>query len=156
MNPIIEYNEEIGKGNDYHLSVPMKRVDVETFVSHMTKSVINGEIDPLELRVKFKCMQDALEQVLKNESVAEKILNAFDNYGEKLVSAYGAEIKKSSRTNYDFSNDSKWSEITEQRKDREKLLKAIKPGESLFDTDTGEELTHCIKSQSTYLTVTLK
>ena len=156
MNPIIRYNQEIEINDTDFLSVPTIAIQKECFVKHFIESIENGDIDPLELRVKFKCMQDALEQVLKNESVAEKILNAFDNYGEKLVSAYGAEIKKSSRTNYDFSNDSKWSEITEQRKDREKLLKAIKPGESLFDTDTGEELTHCIKSQSTYLTVTLK
>ena len=146
---------EIQEINDF-LSVPTIAVQKEIFVNHFIKAVKDGEVDPLELRVKFKVIQDALEQVLKDESVANSVLNAFDEYGEKTVDAFNAEIKKSSRTTYDYSNDSKWSSLHEDLKKREKLLKAIDPGQPIFDTETGEELTHCIKTQNVFLTVKLK
>jgi hypothetical protein len=154
MNPITEYNEQIEIADSDFLSVPTIAVQKTGFVSHFVKAVANGEIDPLELRVKFKAMQDAIEQVLKSEVVSEAVLKAFDNWGEPVVHAFGAEVVKRSRTIYDFKHDGIWTQIDQKRKDREKLLKAIKPGTTVYDTETGEEIGHSIKQVISYVSVT--
>ena len=156
MNAIEENNKTIKEEKIGHVAIPIAGINQQVFVSHFIKAVANGEINPLELRVKFKVVQNAIDQILKSEVVSDAVINEFDNHGEDIVDVYGAEIKKNSRTNYDFKHDAIWVKINQGLKDREGLLKAVKPGKSIYDPETGAEIGHSIKNVSQFLVIKLK
>ena len=126
------------------------------FVEMCVNEITSGERNPLEFELMLKNLEGTISAIRKDERVKSCIQSEVQKYAEKTFGFMGFEITKSSRTTYDFSNDSTWSGLKEQLKNREELLKAVKTSTDIADTGTGEVIAPPIRKYSDYLTIKYK
>lgn len=118
----------------------------DVFSDGVIESVQRGEINPLTVLVQLRAMKQASERILKE--IHDNIMREADKYPGNEFEFSGNKITKSEHgTRYDFSNcgDPVYeqrlkiaNEATEQLKERENFLKAVKAPFSLLDEGTGE------------------
>ena len=117
--------------------------------------IVEGELDPMQVAAQCKRVISVYESIAKDEEVKTRVINFIDENGERgEYKSYGFKFKRMSKKSYDFTVDSKWNKLAEDRKRREQLLKAIEPGQEIADTETGEVIGCCIKGESVYYTMT--
>ncbi len=124
------------------------QTQIDIFSDGVIESVKGGEINPLTVLIQLRAMAKASERILKeiNENImreSEKYPNEFDYQGNKITKAEHG-------TKYEYSNcgDPVYAqrlkivqEATEQLKEREAFLKAIKEPITLLDEGSGEVVT---------------
>ena len=127
--------------------LPQTKDQVNVFVADIVNAIMDGEVDPLKTDVQLKIVEDAIGLIRKNKDVKAIVSNEADKYGGKTFTAFGAEITKFTRTQYDYSScaDSIWDELKEKEADikdalkkRERLLQGIEIGGTIANTETGE------------------
>lgn len=114
---------------------------------------LEGNEDPIKLRVEIKRLENIIKALLEDEEVKSSIMSAVEKYPEKEFHAFGAKISKGSTASYDYSHDIAWKDIDRKKKEREAFLKAAKPG--LFDTETGAEILPAIKKSTDFIKISL-
>ena len=121
---------------------PLSKDQQESVSVEIWNGVLSGDIDPVEITVRFKAWINIMESVTK--LIKEKVNDELAKYPEKTVEIFGAEISKSARRNFDYTVDSIWSNLNSieknnatKRKARENFLKAISKPDTL-DPETGE------------------
>lgn len=143
-------------------ALPTSRKQIESFV-YMLKTEILASKNPLQEFVKLKYAERTFEEILKDSDIKEAVLNEFYLYEkEKIIEILGAKLNLSEvATKYDYagSGDSVWlnlekqiAELTEKKKARETLLKAL-PEEGMVDAQTGLYITRPPKSSETKVIV---
>jgi hypothetical protein len=118
----------------------------EQIANGIIEAVKEGQIKPIELAVKKKCIVDAFELAFKNDEIKKMIIGEVERYGKDGATMYGATIKVTSTGKYDYPKDQKWAAIKAGMKEMEDALKAqeekikaaCKNNASLVDGDTGE------------------
>lgn len=144
--------------------LPANKTERELFVLKAVDEIMSGVRNPLEVEVILKNVEETINAIRKHPEVKEAIQIEAEKYHEKTFKAYGCSITKTSRTTYDFSNcnDSVYNDLKEQEtkakealKERETLLKAIKPGSSFANPETGEEIFPPATSTTEFLTIKL-
>ncbi|MDP3452277.1 MAG: hypothetical protein Q8R90_04920 [Bacteroidales bacterium] len=144
--------------------LPANKAERETFVQMCVDEITSGFRNPLELEIMLKNLEETVNAIRKHPDVKDAIQIEAEKYKEKTFKAFGCSITKTSRTVYDFSNcgDSQYHELKEKEaeiktavKDREIFLKSIKPGMSIADSDTGEQLYPPQTSTTEFLTIKL-
>ena len=140
----------------------------ESFVADLVQRLDYGLIDPLEVHLQVKCMEDIVKGITSNAEYKKSILDASQGHG-KSFQMHNAKFEvKEVGVKYDFSQCSdpvlsrlhqQQAEIDKAVKDRETMLKTIQPsGMIITDEETGETITIYppSKSSTTSVAVTLK
>jgi len=144
--------------------LPATKAERETFVQMCVDEITSGARNPLQLEIMLKNLEETVNAIRKHPEVKEAIQAEAEKFTEKTFKVYGCSVTKANRTSYDFTQcqDSTWERlnsqkqsISEQLKDRENFLKAIKPGMSVADPDTGEVIYPPSWTSSEYLTIKL-
>ena len=145
--------------------MPFSKKQVEIFATQINDSLINGEVDPLELAIYFKSIEKVIESVKSN--LSELALKEAEKHG-KSFEFKGAKIDiKELGTKYDYSGTgdpyyTKFSEqtkeLSEKIKSRETFLKSLNDKMIIIDEETGETFTIYppIKKSTTGITISLK
>lgn len=139
---------------------------IDVFSDGVIESVQRGEINPLTVLIQLRAMEKASGRILKE--IHENLMTEAGKYPGNEFEFMGNKITKSEHgTRYDFSvcNDPTWArcfniakEATEQLKERENFLKAVKAPFSLLDEGTGEVsvISPPIKKSTSGLNVSIK
>jgi len=135
-------------------SLPATKEQQKEFAGQVLQKVLDGEVNPLHVKVWFKSISDALEMVDKDERFQKVLLDEASKYqAERQFPIMNAVCEIGSRSIYDFSDDKKWADLKEKIKERETLLKAVKPGNEIADTDTGEILTCKLRNVTQFIKI---
>lgn len=125
--------------------------------------IIQDEKETLPILGKLKIIEKLVKDILEDKDVKGRFLADRLRYSEKeIVKFNGIDFSiREAGTKYDYnaSGDTKWmdldkqiKELTEKRKEREKLLQNLPP-EGLVDPDTGNFITRPPKSSETMVIV---
>lgn len=138
------------------------------FADNVIASIEEGRVDPLNLHVHIKCMEEIIKSTTGSERYKEVITEAAQKHG-KAFQLHNASFQvKEAGTKYDWSNCNdtklgellaKQSEIDADVKARQDFLKhAPMGGVVITDEDSGETTTVYppSKSSTTTVAVTLK
>jgi len=124
------------------------------FAQDVIKYVLSGEVNPLEIEVFLKCLEDTINFIRKDIRYKSCIIDEVDKYEERF-DYRGAIIEKRHKTTYNYSEDSKHKELKKLIKERETFLKAI-PEAGTVDPDTGEMIYRPSKKVSDYIVIEFK
>ena len=127
--------------------LPKNKAEIKLFSESLSKSLKEGEINPLQLLATFKAFEKVIEMVkptLDKLAIAE-----VEKYSSKEVIApyNGCEfkIRDNSRWKYDHCNDDEYnllkaeeSVIKEKIKQRETFLQTLRKPLEVVDEETGE------------------
>lgn len=144
--------------------MPSNKEQVARFVDIISEQAIDGYVDPIQLAVQLKTMEEVVSRLRKDKRIVDIILSEIDKYGKK-ASYQGAEVTvRENGTRYDYSvcQDSEHDQLvsdierlTARLKEREAFLKSIKPGYPVVNEETGEVHYAPIKTSTTGVVVTL-
>ena len=114
----------------------IKQNEIPKLVNTLVNQVMEGEINPLEVFVSIKVLEEAIKQAKKR--IQDVAIYEAMRYGENTVNAYDAEITlKNTATRYDYSSiPSIVEKEAELKALKDKHKAAIK--HAVVDTDTGE------------------
>jgi len=136
--------------------LPNTKEKQKALAQDVINKMLNGEIDPLKVKIYFKSVIDTIKIVLDNDKVKAIIIDEADKYEGKEFDVFGAHVTMTKKTAYDYSTDQKWNDINNQKKVWEKFLKTIPEGCEIVDKESGE-LTSGISSDVTrYLKIEFK
>ena len=126
--------------------LPFSANQVELFSNQLEQSLLNGEIEPLELAIYLKAIEKVAER-LKPELQRLSIQEA-ERYGKGEFQLMGAKVQvRELGTKYDYSNcgdiefemiESDLNAVAERKKNRESFLKSITEPLQLINEETGE------------------
>jgi hypothetical protein len=125
--------------------MPSTKSEMLLFVEKTVNMVNAGEVNPLELSVKLKVIEETIGKIRKE--IADKATDEAIKYG-KSFEKNGCKVEVANvGVKYDFTNcnDALWSEIdksikdaTEEKKKRETFLKSLDKPFNYVDDTTGE------------------
>lgn len=125
------------------------KVGIKSFVDKVISEVEQGLINPLDLLIYIKSIEKSLEGI--TSGTKQMMINEADKYTEKTIEYKGASISKEELgVKYDYSKcgdivfdelTRRISAMTDQRKQREAMLKTLKDSMTLVDEETGETWT---------------
>lgn len=138
--------------NDIITSFDLSKREINELANQTINKIINGEVDTLDIEIKLKKLEDLIKIIRKNEEVKDIIISEAAKYG-KSFKFKGCEIKIVSKNTNDYSNDDIWNIHKKQLKEREELLKDIKEGTTVIDSESGEILYAPVKKYSEYLQI---
>ena len=139
---------------------------IDVFSDGVIQDVQAGNINPLAVLIQLRAMERASERILKE--IKDNLLREADKYPTNEFEYMGNKITKAEHgTKYDYSNcgDPVYEqrlkiakEATEQLKERENFLKAVKAPFSLLDEGSGEvaTITPPSKKSTSGLNVSIK
>lgn len=119
--------------------------NADLMAQSIVQAVEEGNINPVELGVKIRWLQDILERTYSG--ITGAIRTEAEKYGkEGIRSLGGARIDLSeTSTKYDYSHDPVWASLQEKLepikaeiKERETMLKTLKKPFEQVDPETGE------------------
>ena len=141
----------------------------ESFAIDLIERIESGSVNPLEIHLQVKCMDDVVKLINSNTVYKKSILSSAENMGEKSFQFHNAKFEiKETGVKYDFSRCedpllsrlyTQQSELDGKVKDRESMLKTVpQKGMIVTDEETGETFTVYppSKSSTTNVSVTLK
>ena len=134
--------------------MPASRDQQTEFVKQLLSFVLDGEVNPLEMEVYLKSMDDVIKSVRKDVNFKGELLNEVDKYPGKTFDFRNAVITKASRSTYNYSEDTEWKDLDRKKKARETMLKGL--SKPVVDPDTGEYINPPSKKQSEYLKIQYK
>jgi len=140
-----------------------------SFANQIIEDVLDGNLNPLQIHLQLKCMEDIVDQIISNEAFKDALLAEAQKFEGKSFEYLNAKIeKKEVGVKYDYSkcDDPAYLQLSESAKEfslklksREVFLKSV-PAEGITVTDesTGETTTIYppSKSSTTAVVVTLK
>jgi len=145
------------------------KAEREAFVSELINNINDGGLNPLEVHLQIKCMEDIVKLTTSNTNYKKAIADAAESYGQKTFQFHNSKMEiKEVGVKYDFSQCadpvldgllSTQAHIDKEVKQRQDMLKTV-PQKGMIVTDelTGETFTVYppSKSSTTSIAVTLK
>jgi len=133
-------------------------------VQNVIDLVNDGEVNPIQVATSLKAIETAIKAIKDGigEAIEDEAAKESGSTFERDGHSYN--VRNSSRYDYSDCGDpvltkltEKASDITEERKDRETLLKALKKPLSVVDDETGEivEVYPPVKMSKTVVAITL-
>jgi hypothetical protein len=131
-------------------AMPSTRDQLDVFVSKTVAEVNAGNINPLQLKAQLKFIEAAIDRIDKETKDAQ--LRELSKYpkGANVLHGFKIEsVEAGVKIDYSVCNDLEWDNLTghienltEQRKQREKFLKALSRPTAIVDDHTqGEQIT---------------
>lgn len=106
----------------------------QTFVDAILTQVDSGNINPLDVHLQVKCMEDIIKQVSGNDKYKSAILDAAEKSGKKFNYQNAEFAVKESGTKYDYSQcgdtellelEAKAAELDAKIKAKQKFLQTV-------------------------------
>lgn len=126
--------------------MPASKSEAGRFAAQVINSVKAGEVNPHEVLVLLRALQNVSETVL--DGIKENINTEADRYSERRFEAYGATIEKAelaTKYKYEHSGDREWERRKSSvdaamslLKERESFLRALKEPMTAVDEESGE------------------
>lgn len=125
--------------------------------------ILSGEVDPLEMWADMSRYEKIFKAVKDDPQVKDYALRELSKYGSghQLHDCKLEESETGVKYDYSVCGDSTLTELYEARaeldqqiKERETMLRGIPVGQTIADTETGEELRRPIKTSKTTIKVT--
>lgn len=144
--------------------LPNTKKERAEFVDLCVEEIMSGNRDPLEFEIMLKNLEETIAAIRKRPEVKDLCLEFADRFTEKTFSYKGVTVTKSSKTTYDYSQcgHTRYNEllaqkakVAEELKEIENFLKAIRPGMTVPDEETGEILTGPSTSVTSFLMIKL-
>lgn len=143
--------------------LPSTKDELYAFSRMLKDEIIQDENETLPILGKLKIIEKLVKDILEDKDVKGRFLADRLRYSEKEVVKFnGIDFSvRETGVKYDYSasGDVKWmdldkkiKELTEARKEREKLLQNL-PTEGLVDPDNGNYITRPPKSSETMVIV---
>jgi len=129
-------------------AMPENKAQIASFIRSAKDELLSGSVNPIEMDIRLKILEEIIAGIRKDEAIKEQLVDELAKYPEKTVKIFGCEISKRNMTkyNYQYCNDSELvllqaesDNANQKLKDRQELLKHIKPNE-LVNPETGEFL----------------
>jgi len=146
--------------SSYLALMPITKQEIKTFSEKLIAEITAGFVDPLQVAVNLKAMEEVIATVRKDKSVQAEILAVVSRNNNKVEHS-GATIEMRLKSKYHYEEDTAWSEINAQitaldakRKEREAFLKALK--QEVADPLTGEIISPILVESEETLVVTFK
>jgi len=133
---------------------PETKTDRIEFAQDVISHILSGNVDPLEIEVFLKCLEDTIKFIRTDIRYKECIVDEVDKY-EEIFDYRGAIISKRHKPTYNYSEDRKHKELKRLIKERETFLKAI-PEEGTADPETGEMIYRPSKKITDYIQIEFK
>lgn len=137
--------------------MPESKEQVKNFVELSVNQILSGEINAAEIAIYLKTMEDVVKGIRDNRDIKDMLI---DEIGDKLEIG-NAAISVVETSRYDYSEDTKWNELSneikllsDKKKSREKLLQTLE--KEVADPDSGELIKPAEKTTSKTVRVTLK
>jgi hypothetical protein len=139
---------------------------IKEAANNICEDLINKDVDPVKVVSSLSVIAALIDEVKSDDRVIEAIRDSVKKRGEKekLTLGSGAVTIENVEvgTKYDYSKDDTWVQLdkavkdaTEKRKEREDLLKSIKPGMMQVHEETGEVVYGAAKSSKSSYKVTI-
>ena len=138
-------------------SGPNTKEQINTFATSIISNIEDGEIDPLDVAVQIKMMEDSIKLIKGSAIYKDSLLNEACKYGTKDVPFKGCVFSvKETGTRFDYKSCgySKYDEAVKAKADIEKMLKAL--SSPMVDPETGEEIKPPVKRSTTAVVLSLK
>lgn len=145
--------------------MPETKDEIKNYVRIVKESVLNGDVEPLQFAANVSALEQLFKALKGDALIKDVILEEAEKYGTKSFEQGNAKYQiKEVGVKYDFSecNDSELEqinadikELTDEKKKRETLLKAISPDTEFYDGD-GVQLFAPKKTSTTQVTITIK
>lgn len=144
--------------------LPFSKQQVSIFSDQLKDSLENGHIDPLELAVYFKAIEETIKQV--KATMSKLAVNEAEKYG-KSFQFKGAKIDvRENGVKYDYSKsgDIDWerlnseiNSLTSRQEEREDFIKSLKQPMTAVYEETGETYTIYppVKKSTTSIVISL-
>lgn len=130
--------------------MPETKAQQENFASRLLNSVMNGSINPVDLDILLKSIENTIAIVRKDNDFKECLNDELYKYHEKTIDFANCEITKAQSTTRDYKEDSVWCDLKDKLKAREELLK-LSEKQSIVDGETGEEVNPVTVKHSEYI-----
>ncbi len=137
---------------------------IDELSARIVSGVEAGLEDPLKVLVKIEFLKKVAEDARKK--IQDHALEAVGRYEANSANIFGVLVtQKEAAPRYDYTQTKAWNElkaaedeISTERKDLEKVLKAMKEKRTEIDEETGEiiELFPPVKSSTTTVAVQFK
>jgi len=135
--------------------LPASKKDLKAFATKIINSVLEGDVNPLELDVRLKYIEELIKSIRKDKAVKELTFEEAQKYGKTFDFA-NCEIRLSSRTTLNFKEDSEVLRLETELKARKELIKSVKDGIAIIDEDTGEQIQTVSSSSTEIITYKIK
>ena len=111
----------------------LTKTQIEDFAWKALDEIDSGMYEPLKIHLCLKAMEELVKKL--KVGIADQVFSEAEKYG-KDFEYQGARIRLSERRSYNFTNDFIWSDLSNQKKKREEMLKHL--SDPVADPDTGE------------------
>jgi hypothetical protein len=132
---------------------PQTKDEMQNFASQVVNEVLEGGmIDPLELDIRLKTIEETIKLIRKNDSFKSATLEEAEKYDGKTFSYNGYEITKGGKSTYDYKSckDDELISLEAKVKSRKLVLK------SGIDTDTGEVVRKPLVKVTDFIAIKIK
>ena len=147
---------------------PENKFQQQMLANEIILPVIEGDVNPIDVYVKAKAIQDALKIVTDDDRIKDLVICEVEKYGNNTTYNSASLQVKEMGVKYDYSacNDIIYNDIVdnierlkETLKQREKFLKSISSdGTLIVNEETGEvnRIYSPIKMEAQVISVTFK
>ena len=144
-------------------TLPSTKEELYKFSRMLKDEIIADDKETLQILGKLKIIEKVVKDILEDKEVKARFLRDRQAYSDKeIVKFNGIDFSvRETGVKYDYnaSGDAKWmdldakiKDLTEARKEREKLLQNLPP-EGMVDPDNGNFITRPPKSSETMVIV---
>ena len=137
--------------------IPANKVGIQLFAEAVVQNVMDGEIDPLDVRLRVDAIEKIIKAIKDNPDFKTAVLDQADMWPQKSFEKDGVKFTKAESTRYDYSADHKWlnlkaneEECVKLRKEREKVLFGLSESTEI----NGVTCDPPFKKSSTYVRIT--
>ena len=145
-------------------TLPSTKDQLREFGRKLKDEILANDKDPLKILVQLKYAEKVIADILKDKDIDHHFLKEFLLYeAEKEIEINGATLRQSEtgvKYDYEASGDPVWfdlvkkiKELTEQRKEREKMLQNIPFDKGMVDPDSGVFISRPPKTSHTKVIV---
>ena len=145
-------------------TLPSSKEQLKVFSRKLKDEILANDKDPLKILVQLKYAEKVIADILKDKDIDYHFLKEFLLYEkEKEIEVNGAKLRQGEtgvKYDYEACGDPVWfdlvkqiKELTEQRKEREKMLQNIPFDKGIVDPKTGVYISRPSKTSHTKVVV---
>ena len=129
------------------IDYPVTRAEQSRWADGIKRTLMDGEVNPVEFIVKLKGLQQALSIVEKDRDVRDTVLREIYKHGKQATWSGATIATRETGVRYDYTacGDPVYNDLARQRdeldkrlKEREAFLKTVPDGATMVWDETGE------------------
>ena len=98
-----------------------------TFVGHVISRMLGGYVEPMDIHLQVKCMEEIVKAIKENPDYKAMVLDHAQKFGRKFEFKNAKVEVRASAGKWDYSHDAEWNRLKKMLQGREEYLKALPP-----------------------------